>query len=266
MTGVPRPGLRVLVRYGRAAGEPDPRDLAVLSPQERRQAGRFRQPHRGAAYAAAHATARRCLAERTGGTPEGLHFGRLACPGCGDPDHGRPVVEHPATTWESSLSRSGAHWLFVAADGAPVGVDIERIRPVDLGVLGRTVLSGAEAAYLAGLAPEPRQGAFMRCWTRKEAVVKATGIGIEADLRSVEVRPWQDTAVVAHQAVGCAVTHWTVRDLSVPPDCRAALAVPADREPHLDLASRGGTVLLLDPALRDRAPLDAPPHPALTRT
>lgn len=236
MTGSPRPRLRVLVRYGRAAGEPDSRDLAVLAPEERRRARHFRQPHRGAAYAAAHATARRCLAERSGGTPEGMRFSRLTCPGCGRRDHGRPVVKSPNTSWELSLSRSGAHWLFAAADGEPIGVDIERIRPVELSVLGPAVLSGAEGEYLADLAPELRHAAFMRCWTRKEAVVKATGIGIEADLRRVEVQPWRDTAFVVHRAAGCATSQWTVRDLPIAADCRAALAVPARTEPHFDLA------------------------------
>ncbi|MGW7283007.1 4'-phosphopantetheinyl transferase family protein [Streptomyces sp. NPDC054844] len=255
MTGSLRPRLRVLVRYGRAAGEPDSYDLAVLAPEERRRARRFRQPHRGAAYAAAHATARRCLAERSGGTPEGMRFGRLACPGCGGRDHGRPVVESPETSWELSLSRSGAHWLFAAADGEPVGVDIEQVRPLELSDLGPAVLSGAEGEYLAGLAPELRHAAFMRCWARKEAVVKATGIGIEADLCRVEVQPWRDTPVVVHRAAGCTTSRWTVRDLPIAPDCRAALAVPAGTEPFLDLA------------LPDRIPSDARSEPpVLTRT
>ncbi|MFI1936161.1 4'-phosphopantetheinyl transferase family protein [Streptomyces purpureus] len=233
-----------------------PGDLAVLTAEERARAGRFRQPDRGAAYAAAHAAARRCLAEQLRGSPELIRFGRRPCPGCGRPGHGRPVVEHPRTSWESSLSRSGPYWLFAATDGVRIGVDVERLRPLDtaglnVSRLGAAVLSVSERDHLAGLEPAARGRAFMRCWTRKEAVVKASGIGIEADLRELETRPWLPSAVVEHAVDGCPVTLWSVCDLPAGPHCAAALALPAHHEPWF---GPGDTTL----------PLSWPPSPART--
>lgn len=223
--------LRVLVRSGRSAHRPDPADLAVLSPEERAKAQRFGNAYRAAAYTASHAAVRRCLAECLDFPAIEIRFGRWPCPGCGRAGHGRPVIELPETTWESSLSRSGPYWLAAAADGVRIGVDIERYRPVDLKALGAVVLSEAERDYLGQLSPDLRQGAFMRCWTRKEAVVKASGIGIEADLRQIEVRPWELTALVEHQVADCAINTWAVRDLPGGADHSASLALPAETGP-----------------------------------
>ncbi|MGW1500965.1 4'-phosphopantetheinyl transferase family protein [Streptomyces mirabilis] len=243
MNDVPHERHRVLVRAGRSSGHPAPDALAVLTLEEQARAFRFRQPDRGAAYAVAHATARRCLAAQLRSSPELIRFGRLPCPGCERPGHGRPTIDWPRTSWESSLSRSGPHWLFAATDGARIGVDIERLRPVDLDRLGSAVLSETEREYLAGLEPALRQRAFMRCWTRKEAIVKASGIGIEADLRRVESQPSQPVAVVEHEVAGCPTSSWSVRDLPVGSECCASLALPAQTEstsaadPDIDFGS-----------------------------
>lgn len=222
---------RVLVRSGRSVGRPDPADLAILSPDERARAQRFRHAYRAGAYTASHAAVRRCLAENLSWPAEEIRFGRRPCPGCGRAGHGRPVIELPQTAWESSLSRSGPYWLVAAVDGVRVGVDIERFRPVDLKTLSAAVLSEAERGYLAQLAPELRQRAFIRCWTRKEAVVKASGIGIEADLRQMEVRPWEWTALVEHEVTGCAINTWAVHDLPGGADHSTSLALPAEIGP-----------------------------------
>ncbi len=76
---------------------------------------------------------------------------------------------------EFNLTHSAGLVLLAVARERPVGIDVERLRP-SMDVLGvaRLALPPAEAAALAALAdPGERRAAFFRCWTRKEAYLKA---------------------------------------------------------------------------------------------
>lgn len=105
------------------------------------------------------------------------------CPDCGR-QHGKVSVEG----MQLSVSHSGDRIVVACHPSAPVGIDVELINPaIDADSLASVSLSDLEAAELAGFAPATRARAFTQYWTRKEAVVKATGDGIRADLRKVIV-------------------------------------------------------------------------------
>ncbi|WP_438306563.1 4'-phosphopantetheinyl transferase family protein (plasmid) [Streptomyces sp. HUAS TT11] len=216
----------VIIHGGEAGPETDGADLAVLSVEERDRHERFRVPHRAAAYAAAHAVLRHCVGGLSGEQAKHVQFGRQRCVTCGDGAHGRPIVEWPPGGWEFSLSRSGPFWMVAVARGVRVGIDIEQIRPVAVDALMDSVLHDGERDHVAAAEPGERLREFMRCWTRKEAVVKASGIGITAGLREIDVAPGNPRPVVQHRAEGCSVVNWQLGDLTVPDGCIAALAVP----------------------------------------
>ncbi|MER6335005.1 4'-phosphopantetheinyl transferase superfamily protein [Streptomyces sp. NPDC001034] len=218
----------VIVRSGRSNDrlvEPDVLD--ILSAEERKRFIAFRNPLRAAHFADAHTEARRLLAGLLGCGPAEIRFGRHPCAGCGRTDHGRPYISRPRTRWEFSLSRSGPYWVCAATDGVRVGVDLEQVRPMDLSSRAPSILSSGERRHLDGVPVEFRAAEFIRCWTRKEAVVKASGIGIEAALGDIDVRPGQTRARVIHKAPGCAFDTWSVTDLRTHPGLYAAIAVPA---------------------------------------
>ncbi|MGH7123465.1 MAG: 4'-phosphopantetheinyl transferase family protein, partial [Stellaceae bacterium] len=75
-----------------------------------------------------------------------------------------------------------------------------------------------EAHAFQRLAEAERSPAFLRAWTRKEAVLKAMGTGISGDLSSVEVLT--DTVV----STSDASTTWSVRTLSMPQGFHGAVA------------------------------------------
>lgn len=87
-----------------------------------------------------------------------------------------------------SLSHSGAY-LLVGVSHAPVGVDIECIKPRRVLPLAETIGHPDEYAMLARLPPEQQQLAFLECWTRKEAWLKARGLGLSfATLRTLQLK------------------------------------------------------------------------------
>ncbi|MFI9270973.1 4'-phosphopantetheinyl transferase family protein [Kitasatospora sp. NPDC052896] len=217
----------VLVRSGRSTGRLAPGDLDILSAEERGRFAAFRDPVRAARFAAAHVELRRFLGQALGCAPAALRFDRHPCAGCGRAGHGRPYVRAPRTDWEFSFSRSGPYWLCAAAEAVRVGVDLERERAVDPSSLSPAILSADERRHLDSVPPEFRAAEFIRCWTRKEAVVKASGIGIEAALGEIDVRPGQLRAKVLHTVPGCEFDNWVVTDLPAGTDHFSAIAVPA---------------------------------------
>lgn len=82
-----------------------------------------------------------------------------------------------------NLSHSGA-WAVCAISDGPVGVDLERERPLRRPVEQK--LTAAEQAQLSMLDPSQRQSAFFDLWVLKEAVLKQTGDGLSA-LSRVEI-------------------------------------------------------------------------------
>lgn len=88
------------------------------------------------------------------------------------------------------------------AIGDPIGVDIERIRAFDDYLdVARTNFTDVEFQWLNRQTSSERLAAFYSCWTRKEAVVKADGIGIGYGLDRFEI------SSVASGDVGFAQVH-----------------------------------------------------------
>jgi 4'-phosphopantetheinyl transferase len=105
-----------------------------------------------------------------------------ACPDCGRP-HGKVRADGV----ELSVTHSG-ELVGVAVSDRPVGLDVEKIDPgIDVDGLAKVSLADHEIQNLEQYDDKPR--AFSRYWTRKEAVVKATGDGLRTDLRTVTGPP-----------------------------------------------------------------------------
>ncbi|MEV5768963.1 4'-phosphopantetheinyl transferase superfamily protein [Micromonospora sp. NPDC052213] len=86
---------------------------------------------------------------------------------------GDPRMELPV-----SVSRADRVVVVAARVAGPVGVDVERSRPLPALALARRWYAPAEAAWLAGRPAGGRAADFLRLWTAKEAVGKALGMGL----------------------------------------------------------------------------------------
>jgi 4'-phosphopantetheinyl transferase len=146
-------------------------DAGVLEARERERAAALRDPADSRRYVTAHWALRILLGDATETAPGDVRLLHEACTACGG-DHGRPYVQGGP---HFSLSRS-AGWAAIAlSPGTPVGVDLEVRRPeAELEPLRAQLLS-----------PDERSDDLLRTWVRKEALVKASGEGLNRPLSTV---------------------------------------------------------------------------------
>ncbi|PWJ03011.1 4-phosphopantetheinyl transferase [Streptomyces sp. NWU49] len=201
-------------------------DLALLDDSERRRLRRMRTAADAAEFVGNRASVRRVLAGLLDAAPERIRLGRRPCPGCGDEGHGPPAVLDPQVEcWISVSHTSGCGMLAVAA--VPVGVDVERMRDVRVRDLASVVLTPSEARWLEGRpAGDAPIRAFLRCWTRKEAALKAVGVGLTVPLDGVETHPAVAGTVTVAAGVPGTPDAWSVTDLPVPAAWTASVALP----------------------------------------
>lgn len=150
---------------------------ALLDRRERARARRFRFDADRSAYVVAHAFWRVALASCVGVDAAGLVIGRSP--------QGRPLLSTPGLS--TSLSHAGC-WVAIALAGAPtVGVDVERWpSATPLEGLVEAIATPAERAWLARLPIDQQARATLALWTRKEALLKSLGTGLQLDPAHVE--------------------------------------------------------------------------------
>ncbi|TRW43680.1 4'-phosphopantetheinyl transferase family protein [Georgenia yuyongxinii] len=163
----------------------------LLEPAERRRAARLVGAAR-ASFVTARALLRLVLAPAVGVAPHELRLD-TTCPRCGG-DHGKPRLLGPAAV-EFSLAHTAGQVVVAVSTGPPVGVDVEAlVRLTDQD--GAGLLSTAELGELAEVAEvgevgelpaTARRAALAVWWTRKEAVLKATGEGLAVPPETIQV-------------------------------------------------------------------------------
>ncbi|MGJ7510632.1 4'-phosphopantetheinyl transferase family protein [Variovorax sp. GT1P44] len=158
---------------------PGPEAAACLSDEEWERAHRFvfaRDRHR---FIAAHSALRGALSAHTGIPGAFLDFAHGA--------FGKPRLVDPVGV-RFNLSHSQSVGLIAISMDSEVGVDVELLRHLpDAEALAEAHFTDAERRALKAVSPDERDRAFLRCWTRKEACLKATGMGLSADTRGFEV-------------------------------------------------------------------------------
>lgn len=190
-----------------------------LSAEERDRADRFVFPEIRDHFIAGRGYLRVILGRYLNRSPESLRFttGKAGKPRLVQAANSDPIT--------FNLAHAGGVAFLAVAYGIDIGVDIEPlVLPEEAESLVEQFFSPNEAGEFRFLPDECRAEAFINLWTRKEALLKATGEGIAHHLREVEVtfRPGEPARVVSvpeewgHE--------WSMESFTPFPGFRAAVA------------------------------------------
>ena len=157
---------------------------ATLSSTEHARAARFGTDALRRRWIAGRASLRRVLGEALRLPPPDVPIARG--------QRGRPELRGIEGGPDFNVSHTGGVALIglwhAGGRDARIGVDVERAaREVGADRLARKFLTQGEYAMIADLEPDDRRRRFLRYWTCKEAMSKATGDGLLAPFRNIEV-------------------------------------------------------------------------------
>jgi len=185
----------------------------LLSSGECDRANRFRFEKDRVAYIAAHGGLRRILAFYRQCAPADICFDQG--------ENGKPAVAGV----QFNLSHSADLAVVAVTRERELGVDVERVDEsrADKNVAER-FFSPYEVSVLRSLPAEQQTEAFFNCWTRKEAYLKAIGLGLSVPLDSFDVSlaPGEPARLLRGADV-----KWRLRSFAPAPGYIGALAIDA---------------------------------------
>jgi 4'-phosphopantetheinyl transferase len=198
------------------AGDGFPALYSLLSPDERERAARFRFEKHRSRFVVARARLRELIGDYAGCHPQAVEFtyGPNGKPGLGD----RPL--------HFNVSHSEALALYAFSRSNPLGVDIEQIRELtDSDAIADRFFSRAECAEYRAVAPTEKTAAFFRCWTRKEAFIKATGDGLSYPLDRFDVSLGDPARLLTIDGDAARASEWSMYHLTPAEGYIGAVAV-----------------------------------------
>lgn len=201
------------------------------SPQEQQEAGRYVHIEDAARHLTGRALARRLLRAA---------YGQDCVAEFARSPYGKPFC--PGVSADFSISHSGSMVWVALCRCASVGIDVERMRPLPDAAELTSQLHPQEQKDLLALPQRELQTAFYRCWTRKEAVIKAVGMGLSIPLQSFSVNtgPQENgwiASFTANAAQGTTTMledggQWTSLDIRTTEDYQCSVAA---HSPGLDV-------------------------------
>ncbi len=209
-----------------------PQLLTILAADEQRRAGQFLFDHHREHFVVGRARMRQLLAAYAQCGANELDF---AYENLGKPRFRQPEL---AARFHFNFSNSGDLGLFAITRDQPLGVDLERVRPMqDMLGLAKRYFADSETEKLTRLSSAEQPAAFFRCWTRKEAYLKAIGKGLTFPLRNVEVEFLDDRPCRIYDVNGDRgeADAWTLMHLSPAEEFPAALAIRRRPSPTVRL-------------------------------
>jgi 4'-phosphopantetheinyl transferase len=151
----------------------------ILNKQELERASRFKFPKDRECSIITRGILRTLLARYLELEPAALEFTTNS--------HGKPALK-PESLLHFNFSDSHEFALFAFVQNYEIGVDIEQVRAdIEAEDIAIRFFSKAEISSLLSLPKQQRLKAFFNCWTRKEAFIKALGLGLSYGLDKFDV-------------------------------------------------------------------------------
>lgn len=192
----------------------------LLSEEERQRAARFHFNLDRERYVIGRAALRRLLGKQLQRRPEEVQFRYNP--------QGKPALDRAEgdADWRFNIAHSGGLALIAVSLGREIGVDIERIRPdVECLELARRNFSPREIAELEATPSAEQRRAFFRGWTRKEAYLKAHGIGLSLPLDRFSVSLGSSARLLSAEHDESQLGRWELHSWEPAAEFVAALAV-----------------------------------------
>jgi len=191
----------------------------LLSEQEKAQANGFYFEQKRSWFIARRGFLRVKLSTYLGQPAGSLRFRHMK--------YGKPFLDEPKLSHlEFNISHSYEMALFAFALDRQIGIDLERRRddfdPLDL---AERFFSPTELKALQSLPADRRVRGFFKCWTRKEAFIKACGNGLwmPHDQFDVSVSPDEPARLLATRGDLEPPDAWSLIEIPVWPEFEAAL-------------------------------------------
>jgi 4'-phosphopantetheinyl transferase len=157
---------------------------SILTKKEQTRADEFRIERPRRQFVTTRAALRILLGSYLGQRPQEIAF---ASEGLGKP---RLASQHASTDLRFNVSHSGDLGLVALTLGRDVGIDVEQRRAIThVEQIARRFFHPSEVDAVMAAQPNARNDVFLRCWTAKEAVLKAYGTGIAGSLDAFRVPP-----------------------------------------------------------------------------
>jgi 4'-phosphopantetheinyl transferase len=191
---------------------------STLSVDESERADRFHFAADRHRFVVAHVALRNILSRYLNCKPEDLSFSVN--------QYGKPSLSDHKL--EFNLTHSGDLALIAVTLERKVGVDVERIRSdMELESIASRYFSQGEVSEFLTLHPEQRVAGFFTCWTRKEAYIKAQGVGLSLPLESFDVSliPNESAILRATRPDPQEAARWALLSLDVASGYASAVAV-----------------------------------------
>jgi 4'-phosphopantetheinyl transferase len=194
----------------------------LLSVEERERAKRFRFEDLQNRYIAAHGILRDILGRYLPDSKGALCFLTE--------DHGKPflVVDGAASRLQFNLSHANRMAVYALAQARTIGVDIEAIHPIpELHSIAAAHFTSQERGLIESAPPAEKDLAFLTCWTRKEAYIKAVGRGLSIPLPSFDtfIPPGSPGRMLSADESPTPALRWWISDLPPIPSHVGAVAL-----------------------------------------
>ena len=179
----------------------------TLSPAERERARRLTLSRHQRRFTAARGILRHILARYLRTAPRDIRFES-------DP-FGKPFFQGPVDQpLHFNVAHSQQLALYAVSRDFEVGIDLEGDRDsLDHAGLAERICSADELMTFQKLPQAEQRAAFFRCWTRKEAFVKAVGKGFSFPLKNVAVSFTPDEPPRIISVQGQSSDDWSLCDL-----------------------------------------------------
>ncbi len=190
----------------------------LLLPEEREKAARYRVERPRGDYILTRGTLRALLSKYLHADPGAIHFEYT--------EYGKPFLKGAALRFNVSHTEGRALMAFVL--NREVGVDVEKVRVQnDALKIAERFFSANERGILRKMPDSELHTAFFRCWTRKEAYIKAKGEGLSLPLHQFDVALDADPAqgLIATRPDAAETQRWIIRNVKMDDGYAGAIAV-----------------------------------------